>query len=139
MADLFRPSFSLADNSNPFRRYNQSRKNFYVQIRKFVLKNTRGTFRGSLNVSGPKEVIGIFANYIFKLCQSCQHNINKLKSLKESSADLPPVSKVLKNLLSPSKKTTEVLKTSFTPLGTLSPANPIQIHRVKERNHHRST
>lgn len=66
MIEFLRPSIDF-ERSNPFRRSSHSSKNYYVEIRKFVLKNTNGTIRGRLNVSGPKEIIGIFANHIFKL------------------------------------------------------------------------
>jgi hypothetical protein len=94
--------------SNPFRRSFHSSDNFYVQIRKYVLKNTRSPIRGRLNISGPKEIIGIFANYIFKLCYGCQVDFKKLKELTTTAKELPSLHKVVKSLKNPEKKTSEV-------------------------------
>lgn len=109
MMDLLRPSFNLA-NTNPFRRFrNHSTvsKSIYVVIRKYVLKNTRGSIRSQVNVSGPKEVIGLFANHVYKQIYNWKDNIANFKHLEESNKQLPSCRKVLQSLKKSENKSYE--------------------------------
>lgn len=107
MLDFLRPSFDF-ESTNPFRRSGEAQRNFYVQIRKYVLRNTRGSIRGRLNVSGPREIIGLFANHIFKMCYRCQNKLDVFKELSNTAKELPSFSTVVENILSTEKKTNEV-------------------------------
>ena len=112
MIDFLRPSFNF-ENLNPFRRSTSGCKNYYVEIRKYVLKNTHGSIRGRLNISGPKEIIGIFANHIFKQWENAQKSFKELKNLISSSNDLPNMKRVIKHLKKPDDKTSEVIYLIF--------------------------
>lgn len=94
MMEFLRPSFNF-ESLNPFRRQ-ENNKNFYVEIRKFVLKNSQGSVRGRLNVSGPTEIIGIFAQHVIKLCKKANSDHNELKKLIIVNKELPSLKKVIK-------------------------------------------
>lgn len=86
------------ESSNPFRRFANTNKNFYIEIRKFMLRNADSSFQGRLSLSGPKEIIGFFCNHILKLCYKCQSDISALKSLRNTARELPCLSKVTSSL-----------------------------------------
>ena len=91
------------ESSNPFRRFANANKNFYIEIRKFMLRNADSSFQGRLSLSGPKEIIGFFCNHIIKLLYKCQSDINELKNLTTTTKELPSISKVTESLLSEHK------------------------------------
>ena len=63
-----------------------------------MLRNADSAFQGRLSLSGPKEIIGFFCNHILKLCYKCQFDISELKNLKNTTKELPSLSKVTESL-----------------------------------------